>query len=93
MWSEKRVLHIDDSHIVGESDKGVRVALYHAWNVERSEDYNYGVYFFHEERFGRFVAPSREKVWKAYKHAGMDDEWTKRMVEEGAYFIERVSIV
>lgn len=89
----KNTLHIDDSYIVGESDKGVRVALYHVWNVERSDDYNYGVYFFHEERFGCFDKPSKEEIWEAYKHDGMDDEWTKRMVEEGAYFIERVSIV
>lgn len=88
----KNTLHIDDSHIVGESDKGVRVALYHVWNVERSDDCNYGVYFFHEERYGCF-RPSKEEIWEAYKHDGMDDEWTKRMVDDGAYFIERVSIV
>lgn len=89
----KNTLHIDDSHIVGESDKGVRVALYHVWNVERSDDYNYGVYFFHEERFGCFDTPSKEEIWEAYKYDGMDDEWTKRMVDEEDYFIERVSIV
>lgn len=88
----KNTLHIDDSYIVGESDKGVRVALFHVWNVERSDDYNYGVYFFHEERYG-FATPSKEEVWEAYKRSGMDDEWTKRMVDDGAYFIERVSIV
>ena len=89
----KRILHIDDSNIVGENDKGVRVALYHVWNVERTDDYNYGVYFFHEERFGCFDKPSKEEVWQAFKHEGEDDEWTKRMVEEGDYFVERVSIV
>lgn len=89
----KNTLHIDDSHIVGESDKGVRVALYHVWNVEQSDDYNYGVYFFHEEHFGCFDTPSKEEIWEAYKHDGMDDEWTRRMVDEEAYFIERVSIV
>ena len=89
----KNTLHIDDSHIVGENDKGTRVALYHVWNTECSNDCNYGVYFFHEERFGTFDTPTKEEVWKAYKHDGMDDEWVKQMVEDEAYFVERVSIV
>lgn len=71
---------------VGEKN----VSLWHIWNVERSDDYNWGVYLFADD-----TEPTDAEIIEAFvaMYGGGEKKFIEQMVADKAYFKARVYTV
>lgn len=72
----------------GSGEKKI-ATLWHVWNVEYSDDYNFGVYLFSTNE-----TPTKEEIHKAFlrDYTG-EEERIASIINDNAYFVERVYCV